>query len=123
MSNIKHTLKNGCRVKKHFLEGKRFQHGKMECMFCETHNVVCCNCGWEFGWHYGRETPQKVFFAKGEKRRIKKNMSKIIRELRWDKRVTMACKNVGITITTYHNYLKDEEFAKRIEKVLKRYKN
>jgi hypothetical protein len=24
---------------------------------CSTHDVACCRCGWEWGWHYGTKSP------------------------------------------------------------------
>ncbi len=33
--------------------------------FCETHQVLVCHCGWEFGWHGGTESkPSTIPFRK-----------------------------------------------------------
>jgi hypothetical protein len=40
-----------------YLTNKRVVGSKagsiLYCRLCETHNVLVCGCGWEFGWHYG----------------------------------------------------------------------
>ena len=39
-----HAKAQGCRIVRRFSE-----------IFCRTHSVSVCHCGWEFGWHYGQD--------------------------------------------------------------------
>jgi len=47
-----HPLKQ-CDLIKQYGEGKRFK--RIIYQFCKTHNVKVCRCGWEFGYHYGKQ--------------------------------------------------------------------
>jgi len=55
-----HSSEKGCKI----LEEYKSKHTNIPTrVFCETHQVEICRCGWEWGWHYGtyskQEFPQK----------------------------------------------------------------
>lgn len=51
-----HSPSMGC-----VLDDDYIQRGgrKMFCKKCIIHDVKCCRCGWEFGWHGGKNIKWK----------------------------------------------------------------
>ncbi len=53
-----HSHDRGCKLLQINLKRSDVKdpHGEMECVYCETHEVLCSKTGWEMGWYQGTES-------------------------------------------------------------------
>jgi len=91
-----HTKETGCDLKDIIIlkkTGGKHQYNEMKALYCETHKVRACACGWEFGWHYGEsakalEKKEKKFWASKKGQKIKKEDKLIRREYELSRNAT-----------------------------------
>lgn len=50
-----HHKDNGCDIK--YL---RNRVNKITEGYCKTHDIECCRCGWEWGWHGGTDNRKET---------------------------------------------------------------
>lgn len=62
----RHTDLKGCQLESHTTYRKMHANRTsfLHDFYCKTHNVACCRCGWEWGWHYGANSNLTKHHAK-----------------------------------------------------------
>ena len=81
-----HCKEKGCIIKDIKIETvEKSAKGRlwMNCCYCKTHEVACCRCGWEWGWHGGTDNKAIGIKAKHNRKLTKKicNISKNTKDL------------------------------------------
>lgn len=51
-SEFFHSKEKGCNLRPFEIMTKENRPRPVKCKYCDTHKTHCCNCGWEFGYHY-----------------------------------------------------------------------
>lgn len=54
LSNKFHHNQKGCVLEPFRLKtNNKKVRSNLACLFCKTHQVNLCRCGWEWKWHFG----------------------------------------------------------------------
>jgi hypothetical protein len=52
-----HSIQKGCRIikRRYKTKTRTGESGYFTGAYCQTHKKEICQCGWEWGWHYGHQ--------------------------------------------------------------------